>query len=390
MRLGLATPGVYREDSFAAPPAELPTGVPGFVGFGQARNAAGDPSDEPQLLRHVDQLLERWVPPADGPSYLAAAVDGFFTNGGVRCYVVGAGAASGGAAALSKALESLGPLLDLDLVAVPDAMTLSDAEARSAQHAALAHCARQSNRFALLDAPRVSSGIEASTELALLLDTWKASVLASGSAADGADGALYFPWLRPLDASAPVPPCGHVAGVVARSDARVGVFKAPANEELFGVIDLDFAVDAMTQAELNPRGINCLRAFPGRGLRVWGARTLSSDASWQYVNVRRLFLTLSRWASRNLSWAAFEPNSPRLWNRIQRELGVYLASLWRAGALKGATSADAYFVKCDAETNPNEVREQGQVVTQVGLAPALPGEFVVVHIVHRPGSTELS
>jgi phage tail sheath protein FI len=180
-----------------------------------------------------------------------------------------------------------------------------------------------------------------------------------------------------------------VAGIFARSDARVGVSKAPANEELIGVLDLEFLIDAATQEGLNPEGINCLRAFPGRGLRVWGARTLSLDANWMYINVRRLVLTLARWIDRNMVWASFEANTPRLWNRIQRELSVYLSQLREAGALKGATAAEAFYVKCDSETNPADEREQGRVVTEIGLAPALPAEFIVVRIIHRPGAAKL-
>jgi len=187
-----------------------------------------------------------------------------------------------------------------------------------------------------------------------------------------------------------VPPCGHVAGIFARSDTRVGVFKAPANEGLIGVLDLEFLIDASVQENLNPEGINCLRAFPGRGLRVWGARTLSADANWRYINVRRLFLTLARWIDRNMGWAAFEANTPRLWIRIQRELNVYLGQLWRAGALKGASAAEAFYVKCDSETNPAEERDLGRVTTEVGLAPASPAEFVVVRIIHRLGAAQLT
>jgi phage tail sheath protein FI len=139
------------------------------------------------------------------------------------------------------------------------------------------------------------------------------------------------------------------------------------------------------QAALNPIGVNAIRAFPGRGIRVWGARTLSSQAAWTYVSVRRIFLTAIRWIERNLGGVAFEPNDPQLWNRIGRELRVYFTALFRAGALQGRTPAEAFYVKCDAETNPPEVREAGRVVTEIGLAPASPNEFVVVRIIHGVG-----
>jgi phage tail sheath protein FI len=180
-----------------------------------------------------------------------------------------------------------------------------------------------------------------------------------------------------------LPPCGHVAGIVARTDARVGVFKAPANEEVLGILDLDRPIDDAVQDALNPEGVNCLRSFPGRAIRVWGARTLSRQPEWLYVNVRRLALTLRRWIDLNMAWATFEPNTPRLWVRIQRELTAYLTTLWRDGGLLGDVPEQAFYVKCDGETNPSELREQGSVVTEIGLAPSSPAEFVVVRIVHR-------
>jgi phage tail sheath protein FI len=380
-------PGVYREDVFVRSAVALPTGVPGFVGFGQGATAG------PLLLHRAADLATQITVAADG--YLADAVAGFFANGGERCYVVGA-AGSDREKALKDALVQLGPLNDLDLVAVPDAMTLKkedevqdqDAVLR-VQKAVLRHCAEHGNRFAILDAP---SGKDPALDAVAELQDWRKKLTSGGD--NLANAALYYPWVKipatGVSGGRAVPPCGHVAGIYARSDARVGVFKAPANEELQGLLDLEYSIEAATQEDLNPAGINCLRAFPGRGLRVWGARTLSQDANWRYINVRRLFLTLGRWIDRNLAWAAFEPNTPRLWNRIVRELNTYLDKLWQVGALKGATIAEAFFVKCDAETNPAEEREQGRVTTEIGLAAALPAEFIVVRIIHRAGSTELS
>jgi hypothetical protein len=197
------------------------------------------------------------------------------------------------------------------------------------------------------------------------------------------NGALYFPWVQNTSQGRFVPPCGYIAGVIARSDRTRGVFKAPANEEILSIFDLEVQVDDAIQGELNPIGINCLRAFPGRGIRVWGARTLSQDINWRYINVRRIFLTLSRWIDRNMLWATFETNSPFLWVRIQRELSDYLETLWQAGALKGQTIDQAFYVKCDAQTNPPELRDRGQVAIEVGLAPNAAAEFIIVRIVHH-------
>src|SRR5262249_11133701 len=156
------------------------------------------------------------------------------------------------------------------------------------------------------------------------------------------------PWIKaPAGEGAlrSIPPCGHVAGVYARTDDEVGVFKAPANQEVFGILDLDVAVDAEAQDELNPEGVNCLRALRGRGIRAWGARTLSRQPEWRYVNVRRLFLTVRRWIDLNMPWAAFEPNNARLWVRINRELRTYLGRVWQQGGLAGRTESEAFYVK---------------------------------------------
>jgi uncharacterized protein len=220
-------------------------------------------------------------------------------------------------------------------------------------------------------------------------------VLAQRRELDSHNAALYFPWLdtglRDQEGTIQyVPPCGHVAGVYARSDMRAGVHKAPANEVLEGVLDLEINLSNAQQGALNPQGVNALRAFPGRGIRVWGARTLSPNSAWIYVNVRRLFLTAGRWIERNLASTVFEPNDPNLWARILRELNAYFNGLFQQGALKGATPAAAFYVKCDAEINPPAVRDAGQVITEIGLAPVVPGEFVVVRIIHSASGIIIS
>jgi len=235
----------------------------------------------------------------------------------------------------------------------------------------LTHCVTNRGRFAILDA---RSGLTTPKAIE------QTDALVRGMT-EPVNGALYYPWLK-LDSGRLVPPSGHVAGIYARTDGKAGYFKAPANEEILGVVDLEVPIDNSAQDLLNPEGVNCLRAFPGRGIRVWGARTISRDPNWRYVNVRRLFLTLGRWIDLNMTWASFEPNTSALWVRIARELGGFLEQLWRAGALAGQTREEAYYVKCDSETNPPEVRDAGQTVTEVGLAPGRPAEFVVVRIVH--------
>ena len=225
----------------------------------------------------------------------------------------------------------------------------------------LAHCERAGDRLAILDG---------------VLTGERQGVKDQRASLSSKDGALYHPWLwvTGLDGqSRYVPPCGHVAGTYSRSDGRVGVHKAPANEAIEGILDLRVNHTATEIAELFALGINCLQAQPGRGIRVWGARTLSADAAWQQVSARRVFHTLSRWIERFLTDLVHEPNDVRLWVRIMRELTAYLDGLHAAGALRGRTPDEAFFVKCDNETNPPEVISAGTVVTLVGLALAAPG-----------------
>lgn len=390
MALAHKSPGVEREDIFLKPQVPLETGVPGFVGFAEPRIDTKPRSDGKSIRPKpgVAFALHRKIELADNFSceaqgFLADAVAAFFDNGGERCYVVGM--AGRDEAALRDGIDALAPVADLDLIAVPDAMTLRlEGEpnpflrAWGVQRHAVAHCATQGDRLAILDAPPGGSPEGLLVQRDFIL----------GSQTEPANAALYYPWLRTLDGKL-VPPSGAVAGVYARSDARTGVHKAPANEEVTGVSDLEIDVDTIIQDQLNPEGINCLRAFPGRGIRVWGARTISRDISWRYVNVRRLVLTLRRWIALNMAWTGFEPNGPRLWIRIERELRGYLTGLWRAGALTGETPDAAFYVKCDTETNPPELRDLGEVVTEIGLAPNPPAEFVVIRITQREGVADL-
>jgi uncharacterized protein len=396
MSVNYKTPGVYLKEIFLRPETPLQTGVAAFVGFaGSAREGEPLPA-HPVELHRKEEFAARFKTPPKG--YLAEAVKGFFSNGGTRCYVSAADpSATDGEGALTVAVDALASVSNLDLVVVPDAMTLCSATQPSeadikkvlyVQRHAVVHCATHNDRLAVLDALPVRT-----TETVLA----QREALATGLA-EPLNAALYYPWVQVYDADwqarmpdtmgmRHVPPGGHVAGIYARTDAHAGVFKAPANEEVLGAIDLETALDFRQQERLNPEGVNCLRAFAGRGIRVWGARTLSRLPEWRYVNVRRQLLTVNRWLAINMAWANFEPNVPRLWVRITRELSAYLESLWRAGGLRGATPAEAFYVKCDEETNPPEVREEGEVVTEVGLALAVPSEFVVVRIFHRVATT---
>jgi len=373
------SPGVFREEVIIKPPPVLATGVPGFVGYADAANG-GPATNTPILLNRKEDWSLHFV--ARTESFLADVVSAFFDNGGDRCYVARVDLAAG-ADGLADAVASLAPLTDLDLLASPDAITFQtysgapDVESiERAQSVLLEQCEELGNRMAILDSLPACAPSDVLAQRA---------ALASGRL-EPVRGALYYPWLL-TSSGRMVPPCGHVAGIYARTDDKAGVYKAPANEEVLTVLDLERPIDNSIQDQLNPEGVNCLRAFPGRGIRVWGARSISNDPNYRYVNVQRLFITLRRWIDMNMGWAAFEPNAPHLWVRIERELSTYLSGLVGAGALSGATEAEAFYVKCDAETNPPEVRDAGQVVIEVGLAPQSPAEFVVVRITWRAGAT---
>jgi uncharacterized protein len=386
-------PGVHVQERRARSTRALPTGVPVFIGFIKddatipAGTAAAADGYGPVLLLHKSEF------PGGAAAYLSHAIDGFFDNGGGYCYVVALKAdladAAGCAAKLSAALERTTELSDVDLVAIPDAQALLDSSHAiddslvcQVQRAMIQHCMDLGTRCAVLD------GLRGKSAQALLEGQVKAlNVPAAGPV----NAALYYPWIRTIGSRGQfLPPSGQVCGIIARTDGLVGVFRAPANVEVQDATDLDADLNPESLALLNERGVNCIRAFPARGMRVWGARTLSRDAQWRHLNVRRLFLTVLRWIDTNMAWAAFEPNVPALWARIERELGTHLASLWRSGALQGDVVTEAFFVRCDAETNAAADREAGQVVTQIGLAPAVPAEFIVVTVRHRAGTTELT
>ena len=275
---------------------------------------------------------------------------------------------------------------DVTMVVVPDLMAayqrgMIDLEGvQAVQLAVMSHCERMADRVAILDAPPGMKPQE--------IRNWRVNVANYDSSA----AALYYPWIKVFDPvsgkNIMVPPSGHMAGIWARNDASRGVHKAPANEVVGGAIDVEMQMTRGEQDVLNPVGINCIRAFPGRGIRVWGARTLSSDPSWRYLNVRRLFNMVEKSIEGGTQWVVFEPNDYSLWQRIKRDVTAFLTIVWRTGALFGATPADAFYVKCDEETNPPEARDLGMVTTEIGIAPVKPAEFVIFRISQWSPSAE--
>ncbi|WP_157735214.1 phage tail sheath family protein [Pseudofrankia inefficax] len=383
-----------REDVRPSEPRSFVTGVPLFLGFDAA---AGPPGTVvgPERLGTVGDLTAASLagvanPARPGAAGVAAslaaaaaraegalgdAVRGFFANGGRACHVAWTAPGPDAAAAVRLALTTLddrAELTDVDLVCLPDLGAWPrPAEIAAAQRAVLEHCAARGDRFAVLDAVP-GADLDAAVKQAQNL---------AGPAA--AFGALYFPWARvPADGAARyVPPCGHIAGTYAALDRAGGVHRAPANREIAGVLDVFVDLTEADMARLCEAGVNPIRALPGRGIRAWGAWTLSDDERWASIPVRRLVSTIGRWARRFLETAAFEPNDVRLWTRVMRELTAALDVLHAAGAFAGRVAEESFYVKCDHETNPPESVAAGLVVTEIGVAPAVPAQFIVVRLI---------
>ncbi|MFF3911868.1 phage tail sheath family protein [Streptomyces sp. NPDC001852] len=315
----------------------------------------------------------------DAPAAPAAPVAGAVSRIDPAEYVGDASARTGFAG-----LESID---EITMVAVPDLMGAHqrgdiDAEGvRTVQLAVISHCEQMGDRVAVLDSP---PGLTAQQ-----VRQWRNEE----AGYDSRYATLYYPWVRVFDPAAgrntTVPPSGHIAGVWARSDAERGVHKAPANEVIRGAVDLEVRLSKGEQDLLNPIGVNCVRAFPGRGIRIWGARTLSSDPAWRYLNVRRLFNYLEESILLGTQWVVFEPNDDRLWSSIRRNVTAFLTEEWRRGALFGRTAEEAFYVKCDRDNNPQTSIDQGRVVCEIGVSPVKPAEFVVFRLAQFSDSTSL-
>jgi phage tail sheath protein FI len=288
-----------------------------------------------------------------------------------------------GDSASRSGVGGLEALDDVTMLAVPDLMSayeqglLDLTGVQAVQQAMIDHCENMGDRVAILDTP---PGLNAQQ-----VKEWRVEK----TGYDSKYAALYWPWLSVFDpalgVSRAIPPSGAIAGIWGRSDDTRGVHKAPANEIVRGALDVGTNITRAEHDLLNPEGINVVRAFPGRGIRVWGARTLSSDPAWRYLNVRRLFNYIEASILNGTQWVVFEPNDLDLWQRIRRTLNAFLLGLWRDGALFGATPGEAFYVKCDSETNPPDVVDAGQVIVEIGVAPVKPAEFVVFRLAQFSG-----
>jgi phage tail sheath protein FI len=276
---------------------------------------------------------------------------------------------------------------EVTMLSVPDLMAahqrgLIDAEGlKAVQLAMIAHCELMADRVAILDTP---PGLTAQQ-----VKEWRVDL----AGYDSKYATLYWPWIKVMDPllgkAVFIPPSGHIGGVWARNDDTRGVHKAPANEVVRGAISLELNITKGEHDQLNPVAVNCVRSFPGQGIRVWGARTLSSDPEWRYLNVRRLFNYVEESILQGTNWVVFEPNDAKLWDSVKRTINAFFRRVWRDGALFGATPAEAFFVKCDEENNPPENRDAGILTVEMGIAPVKPAEFVVFRISQFAGGAGL-
>jgi uncharacterized protein len=324
-------------------------------------------------LRHVAGTTDS--PPPGGLTFLADGANGADVD--VDDYkgrvepAPATGKKRSGIAALQEP-----PFEDVAIMYAPNAF-----EETGLAEELMTHCENNKYRFLILDAPKGQAQIGP-------LDPRTGAVPPGSRASQYA--AFYYPWIRVFDADSGarkfVPPGGHVAGIYARTDIERGVFKAPANEVVRGALELEFEVTDGGQGILNPRGVNAIRAFPGRGRRVWGARTLSDNTLWKYVNVRRLFIFIEASIFRGTQWVVFEPNNERLWARVNQTIAEFLRTQWRLGALLGATEEEAFFVRVDRSTMTDDDINNGRLIVVIGIAPTRPAEFVIFRIAQLTSS----
>lgn len=265
--------------------------------------------------------------------------------------------------------------VDNDVVSIMAVPGVTDP---NVQLSLVAHCENLASRFAVLDIPQDSRKVQDIKNHRDIFDSTYA--------------ALYHPWLTvfdPLDKkNIQIPPSGSVIGIYARSDNSRGVHKAPANEVVRACVGLDVQFNKGEQDILNPVGVNLIRAFPGQGIRIWGARTASSDGSWKYINVRRLFIFIEESIKANTNWAVFEPNDEVLWVRVQRTIEVFLTNLWRSGSLAGTSPDEAFFVNIGKSTMTQDDIDNGRLICIIGVAPVKPAEFVIFRITQKTGDAQ--
>jgi hypothetical protein len=382
-------PDIYIEEvsTGARPIQAVGTSTAAFIGKapnGRARQG------EAIAIPNWATFTREYVREDDSSTPLSHAVRGFFGNGGSLCYVVNVGNG-----ALEDGLNVVATLDDVAIVAAPGYIEAGDYDA------ILEHCETMKDRVAILDAPEKVEDLTRLTDVATSGGGGGDGDGGGGSSglrprqSDKGFGAFYYPWITVRDAfdlerTVNVPPSGHIAGIWARTDATRGVHKAPANEIVRGALNVSHRLTRAEHAILNPEGVNVIRLYANEGVRVMGARTVAAAANeFRYLNVRRLFSMVEESIAESMRWVIFEPNNFPLWKSIQRDVTAFLIRLWRDGALQGESPEQAFFVKCDEETNPQEDIDAGIVTTIIGMAPVKPAEFVVFRISQMAGGADV-
>lgn len=352
-------PGVYVEesDSDPHPITGVSTSMAALVGI-----ASSGPYT-PTSIQSFAEYEELFGGPQEA-GFLSHAVRGFFDNGGAQCYVQRVEAAADPAAAL-QALESLS---DVSIVCSPDAGAIP-----GMAEALIQHCEQMRYRIAVLDAPQTP-----------------APTSGPPAALRSTRAAYYYPWVLISESAGPgtiaIPPCGHTAGIYARTDSQRGVWRAPAGQEILGITGLDQLLTDEQDQALNAVAVNPLRYFPERGNVVWGARTTSSDPEWKYINIRRYFIYLEQSIDSGTKWVTFENNGEQLWSAVRQSVSDFLLKEWKNSALQGSTPDQAYFVRCDQTTMTQNDIDNGRLIIEVGVAVIWPAEFVIFRIGQWTGS----
>jgi uncharacterized protein len=345
--------------------------------FGASNNVVKVVNANSRLVRVIRNDAMELIPLLDAPQLLAslgspgdngAAPDDTDYKGDLQPIVAAAMDELG----QGRGLEALKQIDEISLLCVPDEVHgAMDANLRAEiRRQALNQCEELRDRFAIFSVDQGQREISDSLR----------------PPHDSSYGAFYYPWIKVFDPRSKrpllIPPTGHIAGIYARTDIERGVHKAPANEVVRGSTDLEFPVPKGAQDLLNPRHVNCIRDFrsDNRGIRLWGARTMSSDPEWKYINVRRLFLFVEESIDEGVQWVVFEPNDEPTWARVRRSITNFLITVWRNGALMGATQNEAFFVKCDRTTMTEDDINNGRLICYIGIAPVRPAEFVIIRI----------
>lgn len=369
------SPGVYIEEiEVGAKPIEgISTSTAGFLG--EAERGPTLPTLVTSWLEY-QRIFGSYF---GNDKYLPYSVDGFFKNGGQKCYVARVvrkrkqicledyKGKEPDLPGQRRGLAGLAEIDDISIVYIPAISQIT-----GLVDELIGHCERLKDRFAIID---IAKNSPYPTEPPAITKY----------------GAFYCPWINITDPQTGmaiiVPPGGYIAGIYARSDIERGVHKAPANEIVRGAVSVEYAFSKTLQDTLNAKGINCIRLFPSRGIRVWGARTMSSDSLWKYINVRRLFIFLEKSIEKGTQWVVFELNNEKLWDRVKQTIINFLTAVWRNGALMGNKPQEAFFVKCDRTTMTQDDIDNGRVIVLVGVAPIKPAEFVIFRIAQWQGGS---